>query len=261
MSHRWWVRSLAALCLLAVTAGCGSGSAKPGPLVVVLVDATSSGGTSKAGYQQDFDKVLQAVPGGTHLVVLPVDADASVNRPAVDRTLPRYDPLTLDPHGGNERTYKQERDRMVADTKQAVAELLGRPPSGRAGTAILESMTRAGRLFAAEPGVDHYLVVLSDMVEQSERDFTALQEQDVQHIVDGLRTESRIPDLHAKVFVSGITTGGDGAYRMPDGQLRTIEHFWTAYFKAAGATVEAWDSTLVKFCPGGGSCGSTAASR
>ncbi len=83
------------------------------------------------------------------------------------------------------------------------------------------------------------IVVFSDMIqESSECSFAepdGFSPEDIQRIIDGLKTHNRIPSLlHCKVFVNGRTGKSNS-------QVENIQNFWIRYFKETQAELSAYD--------------------
>lgn len=249
---RLFVWAVALLLAVSAVAAC-SGEQQPETLVVVLVDVSASTAAAREQYLQTFERVLQNVPDGGRLVLLPVDANSSVNPIAADVVIPKLQ-LSLDPGAGNERMQKERRAAAIAKAQEAMVRLLDSDRAPVPGTAIVAAVGYADRIFSAVPDADHYLVVISDMIEQSEYDFTRLTAAEVDGLLTRLKDQHRIPSMQASVYMAGITAGNAPAFRISDDQLRAIESFWTRFFQEAGADVKWYGPTLLEFCVKGRTC-------
>src|SRR3989442_6459052 len=209
---------LSALLLL-VAAGCGGKSAQ-GRVTTVLFDL--SGSTSaqaiRQQYLRDFTKILDTVASGGVIA-----ADIIDDNPLAHSTYPinasfdRYEPLKenkLD----YERRVHQQRDAVM---KQADA--IVRKPPGRPGSAVIDAMQLAERVFSTFEGDHKLLVIFSDMIEQSGHyDFTGenLTAARIGQIIAKEQSAGRLPELQdvevCVVGAGGATSGGlSGGKRLP----------------------------------------------
>jgi hypothetical protein len=249
-SGRTRLAAVIGLLLALVPTGCST-SEQTQTLVVMLVDVTASTVSARDHYLQAVDKVLSELPDGGRLVVVPIDVDSSVNPVAFDETLPRLR-WSLDPKAGNERTHKKAREAIRQQARDGLSQLLDGPRSTQSGTSIIDAVAYADRIIKATPEADPYVVILSDMIEQSDLDFTTLPEEQIEAAVDQLKGQDRLPIFldTVKVYVAGIAAGEAGSVRLPDGRLRAIESFWQKFFTTSGATVKWYGPTLLNFCVG-----------
>lgn len=237
------------LCLTAVAlllAGCGARK-NPGSAVVVLIDVSGSTTNVQERYMAEFERVLDGLQGGDHLFVQPVRANSLVAPVAIDLAFPAYNALDLNPTAANEHTHAQEMKKRRQEALDRVAKLVQAERPAQQGSAIIDGLSQAGSLLAAYPPERRVVILLSDMVEQSEvADFTALTEHRVDEMVAALKARSRLPDLQgARVFVAGITDGENG--KLSASQILTLKHFWTRYFTTAGATLKWYGPSLMGF--------------
>lgn len=243
--RRW---AAAGALLLTMVTGCGgAGKAEPAA-IVIAVDRSGSVQGYKGRYLQDVAQVLGRVEEGDRLMVLPIQANSVVAPVALDVTVPGVNLFSLDPNGGNAHTHGQEVKKIRASATSMVQELLEQPPEGRAGTAIVGALVQAGDLLARAPAGRRDLVILSDMIEQSQdvADFTGFREEDIAPLLARLREEKRLPSLQGtRVWVSGITDGPGGI--LDTARVMAIRSFWTQLVQAAGGELRWYGPTLVGF--------------
>jgi hypothetical protein len=244
------------------TAGClgGGGSiatgckAPPGDaqfanLVVVLVDRSRSTGGASVGndYRQGFDSILDFFKNGDGgiLAVAPIDADS----------LAHFQPLEcLYPKKGsndNPLVYSSKVNGMNKREAEDVDSIVS-SPRGRQGTSIFDGLTSAGRLLhKQESNADHrYLVIFSDMVENSDRlkmPKTNLTPSYISKFTSHEKSGPYFPNLDGvDVYVAGagITQSGSSSLKS-----ESIERFWMKYFDETGASLDSdnYGSTLTSF--------------
>ena len=219
-------------------------------LAVVLFDISRSTGPNdvRAIYRDGFrNKILPFFDHGEGglLVLAPITADS----------IRSFNPLEYDyPHkGGNDnplvyRSKTRELDRRATERANAI---IGGPRE-RNGTAILDALTAAGRYLHRRGETDHrYLVLFSDMVEQSPRgSFTRqmLTPAGTAAFIKKERSSPYFPRLSgADVYVVGAGVGGGaGAPNLPSDR---IERFWQRYIAAAGGHLDPdnYGPSLIEF--------------
>jgi len=241
-------RLLALSVLLLLSAGCGKST--PARVTVVLFDLSASTNVEaiRRQYLTDFNKVLDTVTaGGTIAADIIDDNPLAHSSYPIHVTFDRYEPM---------KENKLDYDRRMRARRDAVAEqaeaLIQRRPSGRRGTAVLDSLQLAERVFLTYKDDQKLLVIFSDMIEQSRRyDFTGenLTPARIGQIIARERSAGRIPALNGvEVCVAGAgaeKSGGISAER-----FLAIQQFWSQYFEAAGANLprERYGAALLK-CP------------
>jgi hypothetical protein len=110
-------------------------------------------------------------------------------------------------------------------------------------TEIIAGIREAAQQFKKENAREKYLVILSDMVEESEYYNFAKKKVDAGQILKKEADEGRLPDLKGvKVYVSGATAKNES-------KMDEIRKFWLEYFKITGADLNEinYSNQLSKF--------------
>jgi len=237
MKSKWIV---ALLLMVALLGGCGGGSAKgePGAVIIVLIDMTTSARADANRYMQNFTTVLNAARAGDRIFVVPVTA-SFVPQIAASATLPAASANPV----SDAKKLKEARTKLQTD----VAKLLQGERANVPGTAILAGLQKAGAIYKAEGEGPRTLVILSDMIEQGQLDFTTAALSPAGPVLDSLEKEGYLPRLDADVFVAGITAGEAQAFQVPQERFQAITQFWVAYFERAGARLGPYDRDLLNF--------------
>jgi hypothetical protein len=225
-----------ALSLLLTQTGCASSSdTQPAVGVAVLVDVSASTTAVKDQYLKTFEQVLAGLQGGEQLIVIPISASSLVEPVALNEAFPAKGRLD------NPVTYNRNLKQKRADVAARMAAYLDEPRSQRRGSAIIDGLEQARAILAPYP--EKHLVILSDMIEQSElADFTALTEASIPALLE--RLKDRTPELPVTVHVAGIT---DGAGTLPSSQVLAIRSFWTQFLTERGATLASYGPSLLGF--------------
>lgn len=225
------------------TVGCGNpvnrinrpkvSEDKPAAVALVFVDVSKSTVRQRERYGEYFRRVMYALTGGTLLLADQIDANplSSVSLP-VRAFLEKSSLL-----GKNARDVKRENDTERARATAAFSTLLRRRPKG---DSILAALNIADDVFAAYPDAKaKYLVILSDMVENSSRyRFTVanLKLASVTEFVRREREEGRLPDLHGvQAYVAGA--GATRGVETLEKRVRAVRQFWTTYLETSGASL------------------------
>lgn len=239
-----------------LVAGCQSVkqavSTTPQIGIVALLDISASTDQEalRQRYQKEFLEMIEKV--APHGVIL--CADAIRGTPLAETTFPvRINVAKMSAINRNdfilEETVKTAKDSATKEITKIFSENL---PTQR--TPILDAIEVTSRIFNGEEmkGIpDRRLVVFSDMIESSDRyEFTraVLNQQSISTMIEKDRKAGRIPMLGGvRVWVAGA--GAGGGVDLSSAQLRGIEQFWSAYFRAAGADLAAtqYGSTLLNF--------------
>lgn len=238
-----------ALLIATALVACGSAHPTPPAQVVALVDISGSAQSEqvRGNYLAGLNKILVHVAktSGSMTVELidgnpiqksgtPLDVDFAMPKDLADN--PVYE---------NPIQRKRRADALVR-----LETIVTRQPSP-GGSDVLSAIELAVRVFGRSEANGHpkYLVVFSDMLHNTPElslYSVALDPGSINRIVDGLKTNGRIPNLNGvKVYVAGA--GEDVANELPADRNRAIEAFFRAYLKAAGATVVSYAATLPRF--------------
>jgi hypothetical protein len=218
-----------------------------GKAVVVLADFSASTAALRDFYLENVRQVLAQMDHGDFLAVCRITA-SSVNEPGV-LLQEEFAPFVPRDAAGNPtdnpvlvRQAREKADAALAARKAALEEEARRAWLGEPGrekimrTDIMGSLTVAQNLFAAHRRDRSVLVVLSDMLEDSERyNFTreSLSEKRIEEIITAERGARRLPRLQGvKVYVVAPGTGDTSRFF-------AVRNFWLKYFAACGAELPA----------------------
>lgn len=242
-------RVLALVFFLGFASGCEEKPPEARTTFVVSFDLSES--TNEEGvrqmYCQSFRKVLSAVDGGDAIVAswITSRSDTEITFPVND-TFPRFVPPNDNPEVV--RRYRAIHDSLLSSKREAhaaaVCDSLGSTSRTEMNTSILSALDVARRIFGAYSNSEDVLVLMSDMVEDSELyDFSRLRltDEEVTEILTSEREENRIPDLR------GVRVYVVGAMGATSERQRSLERFWRAYFAETGATVQDYGAALVRF--------------
>jgi hypothetical protein len=220
--------------------------------LVALFDISASTDQQalKQRYQKEFLQVIEkVVPMG-----VVVRADAIRAKPLAETTFPlRMDFAKMSAIDRNQLdlddSMKKARDTTSTELSKLFTE---NPPTQQ--TPILDAIEVTRKIFSGadmDSIRDRRLVIFSDMIESSDRyEFTRapLGEKAIAAMIEKEKLAGRIPSLSGvKVWVAGAGAGGGS--HLSTVQVRGIEQFWLAYFRAAGADLapERYASTLLNF--------------
>jgi hypothetical protein len=215
-------------------------------VVVVLFDISLSTESAeiKRRYREGFaNKVVPLMSSGSGglLAVAPITEDSLSSFDPLECTYPKKtgnsNPLVYASTTGAVTRIVQERADAIVDG-----------PREHRGTAILDGMTAAGRYLGKFADADHrYLVIFSDMVEQSHRlkmTPAMLSRAGVAAAIARERGSLYFPHLSGvHVFVAGAGVSGDAGSRILAGDQ--VERFWLKYISATGATLRPDDYASV----------------
>lgn len=249
-ARRYAARAAAGVAALGIAlsaAACVGGDARPGKDVVVLFDLSLSTGSPEVrdAYCENFREVLSGVSHGDALAAGWI-VESSVTQPTlpVDTTFTAFDPETTNP-------LLEEAQRTTADSALAAARdsIHARTcrrlkEGGRSVTStdIITSLDLAADILAAGEGTDDRLVIMSDMLEDSERyqfDELDLGASQRSEILGRERERGRIPDLE------GVSVCVVGAGERDTDRYYQVEEFWTAYFDSAGAELVSYGGPYI----------------
>jgi hypothetical protein len=221
--------------------------------VVVLFDLSGSTKELRNIYLNSFKKILSSITHGDVIVAAKI-TDSSITEPEipVKEEFPEFIPR--DKMGNptdNEfliRKAKKEADVKLANKKDEIVKtiknFLFRVSTKK--TDIMSSLHIAERIFKTYNGDKSILVIMSDMVEESDvYNFKKekLIQRRIQEIINNEKTKNRLPDLHnVKVYV--VAAGAPSAE-----EYFFIQNFWLKYFKECGANLakENYGSALIQF--------------
>jgi hypothetical protein len=227
-------------------------STAPGVGVVALFDISLSTDQEalRQRYQKEFLEVVEkVVPMG-----VVIRADAIRAKPLAETTFPlRLDFAKMSAINRNEFDLEESLKKAKETTSTELSKLFSENPPTKQ-TPILDAIEVTRKIFSGADmdGIgDRRLVIFSDMIESSDRyEFTraALGQKAIAAMIEKDKQAGRIPSLNGvKVWVAGAGAGGGS--QLAEAQIRGIEQFWLAYFRAAGADLapERYGSTLLNF--------------
>ena len=227
-------RIASCIAFFLATGGCGDVS---GSSTLVLVDGSCSR-TNLAAYRDAWQKVAIGVRGGDRLVLGRISSDLLEFRPDLDREMAATNALfdnALD-RADREKAFSQ----IVAE---GLSKALAVPCSQR--TAILDTLDVAARFLAADRRPHRRLVIMSDMLEDSEhaKFENGLQVSAWKSLLKLRREQHAIPNF------AGVEVHVVGAAASSAGLPREVQNFWTAYMAEAGASlpVEHYGPVLFAF--------------
>lgn len=238
---KWRRGASAILCgAMVCLTGCSTGTApKTGKTVVVLVDRSASTGADRNLYARALDRVLGGLQPGDRIIGAWItESSAGDFRDYLDEELPA--PFPSMQIWDVASKYKEGKKKWEEDIEQSRnriregMEHLMQQPSASAKTKIFESLRVVGQILASELRAKKILLLLSDMVEDSETanfEGGRLDKAFVGKEIGRQRQMGILPDLRGvEVFVAGVR--GE-----PVDRAAAIEQFWRAYFAETGAVV------------------------
>jgi hypothetical protein len=193
---------------------------------VVLLDGSCSR-VNLAAYRDAWTKVAAEVNPGDRLVLGRITLDVREFKPEFDVTLPAPWALLDNPLDRDERVTA-----FQAQVTEAIKKALDAPCSNR--TAILDTLDVAAHFLVADARPRRRLIILSDMLEDSEiaRFDKGLTARQAAQLLETRRRNGALPRLNdTDVFVVGAAASSDVL-------RRDVQRFWTSYFEAAGARLK-----------------------
>lgn len=242
-SHRSRPLSLLLLVVLsALVAACGGDGGggglggdpckarleAPTNLVVVLFDISGSTGTAaaRARYREGFDTVLAAFAddGELHgekstVAVGAIDASTYISFKPLQCTFPEKG------SGTNPLVHSAHVNKVQKRLNQQANKII-EGPRDETGTAILDAFAGVSRVFERQNADAKYLVMFSDMVEESERG-RRLSKKDCEKLAG--QTETRLEGVRGYVAGAGVSSK-----RISSERVEQVRGFWTCYFGALG---------------------------
>jgi hypothetical protein len=219
-----------------------------GKLIVILVDRSQSTKSDRELYAKACERVLSGMQPGDRLVAGYItDRSAADFDKYLDEELPPPLPsmkITDIPsqYKKKKSQWDRESETRREEIRRRIADLLAWQSSA-ARTKIFESLRVASQLIASERRPNKQLILLSDMVEDSEIanfEKARLDEAFVQREISRQQAAGMLPNLRGvRVYVAGAHA--DSLERGA-----AIEKFWLAYFAAAGAVLDpGWYSRTI----------------
>jgi len=145
----------------------------------------------------------------------------------------------------NRITYEQNQAKTRKKIQAAVDNLLS-ARRGTPHTEIINSLNIADKIFHNEKKRQKILVILSDMIQDSQEyrfDRVKVTDTFTAKIIRDRKKQNLIPKLNdVKVYVAGASAGDTKKFR-------SIEKFWNRYFVACGAdfSLHRYGHSLLEF--------------
>lgn len=224
-------------------------SEKPpwGRSVVVLFDLSES--TNKPeirrAYCDNFGTVLRSIGYGDALSGgwITERSAAELELP-VDTVFPPFEPGSTNPILVRGR--RAQADSALRAAREGIEQFICRKleAPGRKvwETDIMSSLGLARKILAKHAVAQKVLVIMSDMIEDSDRydfDTLTLGPEARRGIIDHEGNSGRLPNLN------GVQVCVAGAYARKVERYEDIERFWRAYFESAGAELVAYAGPLL----------------
>jgi hypothetical protein len=194
--------------------------------VVVLFDLSQSAQDVRNEYLSEFEKVAGQLRGGDSIVAAAISSNSlSSGRFDLNIEVPTYSPFS-----DSRLTYATRLKKVQASIHEAARGILKEPATAQ--TDLLGAMQLAAKALAVNSAGARFLVVFSDMIEESPQlNFRALRLTDarIASILAVERKNGRIPSL------SGVRVWVAGAGGASRDKFLEIQNFWIRYFQAAGA--------------------------
>ncbi|MDB4895309.1 MAG: hypothetical protein JWN15_1571 [Firmicutes bacterium] len=223
------------LGLATLLAGCGTPAATMQPrIVITLLDVSGSTAAVRDNYLAEVKQIVDNVPAGARLVVLPVSSRSLTSPALLDISFPENTWWKT-----NSFTYGREVKRLRQQAMETVSTPHNQDP-GRNGTAIIDSLVQVQEYLKPYAPGSGALYIISDMVEQSDLlDLYDLDGTAIQSALAKVSKSGRMPALRgAAVDVAGLEASG----HLPSDRVMAIRSFWEHLFQTA-------DARLVRYSP------------
>lgn len=213
--------------------------------VLVLLDVSGTTNAARESYLRDLTSIMDQLESGDTLWADQITENSlATSRIGLKLDVPAFDILSQN------RDEFEQKTKTLKQKARSDAEALMNGRTQR--TTILDSLLVAQKVFhsARASTASHCaLVMLSDMREDSNRyvfDRENLTSGRTKQILAREQADHRIADLKGvQVYVAGATADRTGD---PE-QIRRIQAFWQAYFRAAGTELpdEHYAASLLDF--------------
>jgi hypothetical protein len=220
-------------------AGCQRGESETAKVVVVFMDVSASVRDFDI-YRAGWPKIIERLQGGDRIVLARITDETFTRfRPVLDREIPAFNPFT-----DNKLQYEKRARQVRQEITEGLEKALTAPRSPR--TDIMNSLVLAEKIFTADRRRRGVLVLLSDMLEDSEEyNFERLRITDefTRRVIEDKRRRGQLPNL------GGATVYVAGASGRTAGKAHEVQRFWLEYVKAANARLrpENYGPALVHF--------------
>lgn len=226
---------------------------EPNKTVAVLLDLSGSTRELRNIYLNTFKEILSSISHGDVIVVAEI-TESSITEPEipVKEVFPEFVPLVkMGKPTDNEFLIgeaKRKADTNLANKKDEIVKIVEEFIFTRKAikTDIMSSLHVAEGLFKNYPHDKSILVILSDMIEDSD-DYNFerenLTQKRMEEIINKEKTRNRMPELsNVKIYVVSAGALSTEKYFL-------IRDFWFRYFKECGANLskENYGSALLNF--------------
>jgi hypothetical protein len=183
-------------------------------------------------YRQAWAQILERLKSGDHVVLalaagrLDTKRESSTLREVVERDIPEYHVWQDNPV-----TYREKADGVRRDLTAQIERLFTRPRADR--SELIRSVREAGRMLKAETRRSRVLIILSDLLEDSDAyQFASMRLTDATTTAIITRTRaSGLPTL-AQVDAFTVVPGTVSPTKSDE-----VERFWTKFLQASGASL------------------------
>lgn len=207
-------------------------------LVFILFDLSGSTKVEKVRekYFNNFQKIFEEIKGGDRLII-----DFISENPLAQASFPvNYQLEKKDFLDENIIMDTKKRLYLQQEIDSVVHKILFDSTRKVMTTKIFEATQLAERIFKKYPYPDKYLILFSDMVQESDNyNFVKqnLTSDNRKKIIDQLRKEGNIPKLPmVNVYVIGAASGVFN--KLSRNKYNQIRNFWIEYFNECGATLK-----------------------
>lgn len=209
-------------------------------VIVVLLDLSGSTLKARDDYIKPIEKIFSSLSYGDYISILLVDSRSELQvSPLFEDSIPAikaknkfYLNLTLD---------IDSLDLIKANMLNRFMKVFNNSLKGMASknTRIMGAIYAASKILLSFEK-EKILVIISDMIEDSEYNLINLKEEDFERVIKKEFKSGRIPNLNG-VTVYIVTVGLDSA-----GEFYRLMNFWEKYFKMANAKEIIFDNFLTK---------------
>jgi hypothetical protein len=205
-----------------------TGTIEPTKNIMVLVDDTESiSAEDKMLYASSFQSIVQSIQPGDRVMLAKIsDQGRAAFRLAADMSIPRTG-IRLD-DAENVKTARSALQSQFDEMLKTVGQ--------RKATLILDAVTASAEALKPANNTQSYLVVLSDMVEESKLANFSKTIPSVK-LLGPIKKAHLLPALPG---VSILVCGAAGKY------YAESEVFWAGYFQAAGADLKIYGRMPIK---------------
>lgn len=240
---RFWMLSVVWGICVVLVGGCASdGPGQSGKSVVVLFDLSESTNRPdvREAYCESFGKILASVDHGDAVAAgWILESSVSQTSLPVDTVLPEFD---LGMTELMKKSREAQADSVLSIAHGRVCQMLSSTDRKVMRTDIMTSLDLAASIFKARGKPERQLIIMSDVIEDSERyqfDEIDLDSDRRRTILRREKEAGRLPDL------TGTSVCVVGAAARETDRYYQIKRFWEAYFDSAGAELVSYGGPYV----------------